>query len=257
MDTEFIEQEGKGIYVFVVILVLLVLGLGGFIVYDKFIRKSETKKNDTEIVEEDDNEILIATRFAKNYLKDFNNSFNTIGILNEYLKVENNKTVLNEEKILNKNIFDDATARIIFIRSNLLEVKNTSDEGFNKDAQDANFVELSTFEELYKETFSKEYSLTTDLEKVSGTTLNNKDELHFKDENNKYVSWNNTLQVPHGNGLFYKVNDCKLKGGNYLITGNAYLYLNNNTKETKNYKFSLIITGNNDNYRISELTLTK
>lgn len=43
MSNEFVEKDSKvGYIIIIVILVLAVLGLGGFIVYDKFIKKEET-----------------------------------------------------------------------------------------------------------------------------------------------------------------------------------------------------------------------
>lgn len=49
MSNEFVEKDSKiGYVIIIVILVLAVLGLGGFIVYDKFIKEEETVIEDVE-----------------------------------------------------------------------------------------------------------------------------------------------------------------------------------------------------------------
>lgn len=118
MDNEFVEpKSNKGLYAVIVFLILIVIGLGGYLVYDNFIKND---KEDSKDIKDNSDDLK-----CDNFLKDSNNTKEKISIadaetlLNYYWSSDTDcmgftqMLLLNEDykagrvaKILNYSLFD-------------------------------------------------------------------------------------------------------------------------------------------------------
>lgn len=230
------ERTNKGLVVAVVILTILVLGLGGYIVYDKFMinEKDTSKENETTQNEATQDEELTNINYTE-----INNQ------LNKYFGGVAYVPILDVN-----DLSTDARSRILF--TTLVIEKDEESKETDDDAQTLNYVTKAFFKEKYQSIYGTKYSFEEDYKNLGDTAVLFEDSKRL--ENDTY-GWNNTRGIAPIAGTLEATNLVK-ENDKYILSGKFIFTDRSGEKtETKEGTFKIIYTKENDNRYLEDVIL--
>lgn len=216
------EKRNTGLIVLIVILSLLVVGLGGFIVYDKVISNDEMEERNVENNNTDTNkeeqEKLNTEELKKleTYINKIeNNAFILMNYSNpEYILTKNNVEILSysinesdfsknanksQEKVIWSGHEAEVSTRVSSIDDLSLYIKEKTNYELSKDKIKTAFIgyfyeELNLYAYLMSDSMYEEHKI------INGYRINN--EFHIKLDDNSEV----VLTYDNGKYYFYSCN---------------------------------------------------
>ncbi len=214
------RNSNTGLVVLVTVLVMLVLGMGAFIVYDKVINKTnepsteENNKNDSDVVEYD------YANIDKTLNKNLSNFINFRGTTDGV------------------NLLSDAARRLELLDAYLMQnnLYSTHDDGI---MQPFSYVSYDTYKAKYTELFGNSYSLDDDLRKENGPIANECNGVNSL--SGKNICWNSTWGETPTDIVLSSTKVSKISDNNYSIIGN---YVNRENSETGTFEINYVKDAN-------------
>ncbi len=228
------QRKNKGLVAAVVILTILVLALGGYIVYDKFMtneKETSSEKTNETTKETEDTELINVDYTEINKQ------------LNKYFGGENYVPILNAI-----NLSNDADKRILFTTLVIeidQEYKETNDE-----AQAISYVTKVFFKEKYQAIYGTKYSFEEDYKNLKDSAVLFEDSKRL---GNDSYGWNNTRGIGPISGTLEATNLVK-ENDRYILSG-KFIFKDNDQEKTKEETFKIIYTKENNNRYLEDIVL--
>lgn len=231
------ERKNNGLIAMVVILTILVLGLGGYIVYDKFMedKKDANNEKENEIRKETEDEELKNVNYAEVNKQ-----------LNKYFGGSAYIPIMDIE-----DLATSADKRILFttfVIGEDQEYKETEDDY----PQSIFYVTKVFFKEKYQSIYGTNYSFDEDYKNLEEHAILFED---IKRLGNDSYGWNSSYGINPATGTLEATN-LEKENDKYILSGKFILEDRSSEKtETKEESFKIIYTKENENRYLVDITL--
>lgn len=218
------RKNNTGLVVLTTVLVMLVLGMGAFIIYDKVINKTnEPNSEENNKVDNNDSNDITEYDYA-----DINKTLNNN--LSNFINFRG--------KTDGVNLLANAEGRLEILNAYLMQNNLTSkyDDGI---MQPFPYVSYDVYKTKYVELFGNGYNLDTDLKNVSGPVANDCDDVDSL--SGKNICWNGTWGDTLNDIVLNSTKVSNISDNNYSIIGN---YVNNGNSETGTFEIQYVKTTN-------------
>lgn len=217
--------------VIIIILATCLLGLGGFVVYDKFLK-------DEPATEENNNEQNGKDVDAIN--SDIEKRVMDLSVIEKFLDYGN------FEFESNKNVLDDAYNRLDYVVLSFKDNYNSTSDEYGQ-LQSMAYVSYNDYQNKYNEIYGPLYNFEDDLNNSNGAIYDDCAEDYAELSNGNYICW----MHPGITGTKTKmtINNKKFNDNIYTLDGIYNITSSNGTEKVKDGTFEIqYIIENNKEY---------